>query len=109
MGIAHPMGSVALQAYAHQVRVVAAAAGLAGTFALAGCETDGTDFAARALKPLSAAMVAELERKNMPKESPILVRAFKEESEFEIWKQDATGRFALLKAYPICRWSGELG
>ena len=45
----------------------------------------------------------------MDKESPILVRVFKEESELEVWKQDRTGRFALLKTYPICRWSGELG
>ena len=34
---------------------------------------------------------------------------FKEEAELEVWKQDAAGRFALLKTYPICRWSGELG
>ena len=27
----------------------------------------------------------------------------------EIWKQTSGGRFALLKTYPICRWSGELG
>src|ERR1700682_948394 len=45
----------------------------------------------------------------MPRESPILVRIFKEEAELEVWKQDAAGRFALLKTYPICRWSGELG
>jgi murein L,D-transpeptidase YafK len=45
----------------------------------------------------------------MPRESPILVRIFKEESELEVWKQDAEGKFALLKTYPICRWSGELG
>ena len=45
----------------------------------------------------------------MAKESPILVRIFKEESELEVWKQDKTGRFALLKTYPICRWSGDLG
>jgi murein L,D-transpeptidase YafK len=45
----------------------------------------------------------------MSKESPILVRLFKEESEFEVWKQDNNGRFELLKTYPICRWSGELG
>jgi murein L,D-transpeptidase YafK len=37
------------------------------------------------------------------------VRLFKEESELEVWKQDNTGRFELLKTYPICRWSGELG
>jgi len=27
----------------------------------------------------------------------------------EVWKQDREGHFALLKTYPICRWSGELG
>ena len=79
---------------------------------LAGCETDGVDLSAlsaKALKPLSPAMVVELERKHMPKESPILVRLFKEEAELEIWKQDDSGRLALLATYPICRWSGELG
>ncbi len=30
----------------------------------------------------------------MPKDSPILVRIFKEESELEVWKQDTTGHFA---------------
>jgi murein L,D-transpeptidase YafK len=45
----------------------------------------------------------------MPKESPILVRIFKEESELEVWKQDHSERFQLLKVYPICKWSGELG
>ena len=27
----------------------------------------------------------------------------------EIWKQNRDGQFALLKTYPICRWSGDLG
>jgi murein L,D-transpeptidase YafK len=53
--------------------------------------------------------VAEIERKGMPSSSPILVRIFKEEAELEVWKQDSAGRFAHLKTYPICRWSGELG
>jgi murein L,D-transpeptidase YafK len=85
-----------------------ASAAIAAATALGGCETDG-NIAGRALAPLSEKMVAELERKNMPKESPILVRVFKEESELEVWKKDADGQFALLKTYPICRWSGELG
>ena len=54
-------------------------------------------------------MLAELKAKNMESESPILARIFKEESELEVWKQDESGRFALLRTYPICRWSGELG
>jgi len=43
------------------------------------------------------------------KYSPIFVRLFKEEAELEVWKQDTTGRFQILKIYPICRWSGDLG
>jgi murein L,D-transpeptidase YafK len=77
--------------------------------ALAGCETDGTAPTARSLQPVSPAMLAEIEQKNMSKESPILVRLFKEEAELEVWKEDKNGRYALLKTYPICRWSGELG
>jgi murein L,D-transpeptidase YafK len=54
-------------------------------------------------------MLTRLEQKHMPIDSPILIRLFKEESEIEVWKQDTVGHFALLKTYPICRWSGELG
>jgi len=93
------------------VRTLLASAAIAGAIALAGCNTDSisTVSSERALRPLSPEMTRELDKKNMPKESPILVRLFKEESELEVWKQDTTGRFALLKTYPICRWSGELG
>ncbi len=86
-----------------------ASAAVAAAIALAGCQTDGVSIPERALKPLSHEMVSDLERKNMPKESPLLVRLFKQEAELEVWKQDSGGRFALLKTYPICRWSGELG
>jgi murein L,D-transpeptidase YafK len=75
--------------------------------ALAACQTDTP--LARALQPLSPQMLALLQQKHMPIDSPILIRLFKEESEVEVWKQDTGGRFALLKTYPICRWSGELG
>jgi murein L,D-transpeptidase YafK len=87
-----------------------ASAAIAAALALAGCDTDGTSAVnGRHMQPLSDRMQAEIESKNMAKESPILVRIFKEESEFEVWKQDKSGRFALLNTYPICRWSGELG
>jgi murein L,D-transpeptidase YafK len=84
-------------------------AAVAVALVLAGCEIDELDLSARALEPLSQAMFANLQRKHMPKESPILIRLFKEEAELEVWKQDDGGRFALLATYPICRWSGELG
>ena len=61
------------------------------------------------MQSLSDRMLTEIENKNMAKESPILVRIFKQESELEVWKEDKNGQFALLKTFPICRWSGELG
>ena len=84
---------------------------LAGALSLAGClsEEGGYELPTKAMKALSPQMLALLDQKRMPKESPILVRIFKEESELEVWKQDTTGRFELLKVYPICRWSGDLG
>ena len=92
------------------LRVLMTSAVLAGVLALAGCYGDeGYQLPTRAMKELSPEMLALLDQKNMPKDSPILVRIFKEESEVEVWKQDTTGQYQLLKVYPICRWSGELG
>jgi murein L,D-transpeptidase YafK len=96
--------------YALGLRVLMASAALAALLTLGGCFTqDGYNMPTRAMKELSPEMEAELARKNMPKDSPILIRLFKEEAELEVWKQDTTGRYALLKVYPICRWSGDLG
>ncbi|MBX9826189.1 MAG: murein L,D-transpeptidase [Xanthobacteraceae bacterium] len=64
---------------------------------------------AKATKPLPPELLSLLRQKKMPVNSPILVRVFKEEAELEVWKQDTTGRFQILKTYPICRWSGDLG
>jgi murein L,D-transpeptidase YafK len=64
---------------------------------------------AKATKKLPPELLLLLRQKNMPEHSPILMRVFKEEAELEVWKQDSTGRFQLLKTYPICRWSGDLG
>ena len=68
-----------------------------------------TKLPAKATKQLPPELLALLQQKKMPIYSPILVRVFKEEAELEVWKQDTTGRFQLLKTYPICRWSGDLG
>ena len=92
------------------VRSLLASAALVAAISLAGCNTDGSlPTNAKAMAPLSSRMLSDIEQKNMDKELPILVRVFKQESELEIWKQDRSGRFALLKTFPICRWSGELG
>ena len=109
----HQSGSIALirasPIRARLCRALLASALLAGSLGLAGCNTDIYQLPTRAMKELSPEMLALLGQKGMPRESPILVRIFKEESELEVWKQDTTGRFEMLKVYPICRWSGELG
>ena len=63
----------------------------------------------KATRELSPELLSLLRQKKMPKHSPILLRVFKEEAELEVWKQDTTGHFQILKTYPICRWSGDLG
>lgn len=64
---------------------------------------------AKATKPLPEKLVAEMDKKNIDPTAPMLVRLFKQEAELEVWKQDRDGRYALVKTYPICRWSGDLG
>ena len=78
---------------------------------MAGCNSDEISLAnnAKANQPVPPKLVADMTAKNMDLQSPILVRLFKQEAELEIWKQDRSGHFALLKTYPICRWSGDLG
>ena len=78
---------------------------------LAGCNTDEISLAtnAKANQPVPPKLIAAMVEKNMDLQSPILVRLFKQEAELEVWKQDRAGHFALLKTYPICRWSGDLG
>ena len=64
---------------------------------------------AKATKELPPELLSLLRQKKMPKYSPIILRVFKEEAELEVWKQDSSGLFQILKTYPICRWSGDLG
>jgi murein L,D-transpeptidase YafK len=90
-------------------RALLASAAVAAAIALAGCDPDTIAPTGRAQAPLSEKMLADMATKNMDKESPILARIFKEEAEMEIWKQNRDGQFVLLKTYPICRWSGDLG
>ena len=70
---------------------------------------NGSQLPSKATQEVSRELLSLLQQKRMPKHSPILVRIFKEEAELEVWKQDVTGHFQMLKVYPICRWSGDLG
>src|SRR5689334_1592873 len=90
-------------------RALVASTAIAAQMMLTACSGGPPPSSGRHLQPLSDQMLATLKTKHMDKESPILMRVFKEEAELEVWKQDDSGRFALLRTYPICRWSGELG
>src|SRR5262245_61019149 len=72
-------------------------------------QSPASQLPAKATQEMSRELLSLFQQKKMPKYSPILVRVFKEEAELEVWKQDVTGHFQLLKTYPICRWSGDLG
>jgi murein L,D-transpeptidase YafK len=93
------------------VRALVTSAVLATGFVLAGCNSDEISLAnnAKANKPIPEKLVADMQEKDMDPQSPMLVRLFKQEAELEVWKQNRSGQFALLKTYPICRWSGDLG
>ena len=92
-------------------RTLVTSAVLTAGLMLAGCNSDQMSLAsnAKANKPVPGQLIAEMQKKDMDLQSPLLVRLFKQEAELEVWKQDRSGNFALLKTYPICRWSGDLG
>ncbi len=92
------------------VRALVLSAAFAGALTPVRCLGQGAhELPAKATQKLSPELLSLLRQKNMPKDSPILLRVFKDESELEVWKQDTTGHFHILKLYPICRWSGDLG
>ena len=97
--------------YRSLVRALFTSAALAAGVMLAGCNSDEISLAtnAKANQPVPPKLIAAMAEKDMDLQSPMLVRLFKQEAELEVWKQDRSGRFALLKTYPICRWSGDLG
>jgi len=63
----------------------------------------------KSMAPIPAATLALMKAKDAAPASPILIRAYKKEAELEVWKQAKDGRYVLLKTFPICRWSGQLG
>ncbi|HEX8416960.1 MAG TPA: murein L,D-transpeptidase family protein, partial [Methylobacterium sp.] len=62
----------------------------------------------KASAPIPPATLALMAAKGTTAAAPVLFRAFKKESEIEVWKR-AGGRFVHVKTFPICRWSGQLG
>jgi murein L,D-transpeptidase YafK len=83
-----------------------AALALAVTLSLLGAEVAQ---AGKADAPVPAATLALMAQHDIAPSAPILMRAYKKESEIEVWKQARNGRYVMLKTFPICRWSGQLG
>lgn len=84
------------------------AAALLAPLALAACSA-GDVLATRHLEPVPKKLQRAMGKKDMALHSPVMMRIFKEEAELEVWKQRSDGRYALLKTYDICKYSGELG
>lgn len=82
-------------------------AGLA--LALSACQDGQLAGGTKHLSPIPPATLTAMASKGMAKSDPILLRSYKKESEIEVWKRAGDGRYALLKTFPICRWSGQLG
>ncbi len=83
---------------------------------LAGCDEmasgggyGGISGSARASHPLAPDLVALMEKKGVGQTSAVLIRTYKKEAEFEIWKMRSDGRYIHFKTFPMCRWSGQLG
>ncbi len=74
--------------------------------ALSGCN-DAQD--TRAMQALSNETMGLMAEKGVSPNAPMLIRAYKKESELEVWKMRPDGSYVLLKTFPICRWSGQLG
>jgi murein L,D-transpeptidase YafK len=77
---------------------------------IAGCDDSYLDQGpGRSQQPISNATLAEMAKLDTTPSSPTIIRAYKKEAELEIWKMKSNGEYALLKTYPMCRWSGQLG
>ena len=63
----------------------------------------------KAFAPIPAATLALMQARGTTAAAPVLFRAYKKESEIEVWKRAGSGRFVHVKTFPICRWSGQLG
>jgi murein L,D-transpeptidase YafK len=63
----------------------------------------------RSLRPIPPDTIALMEQKDTTPSAPVLIRTYKKEAELEIWKMKSDGHYTLLKTFPMCRWSGQLG
>jgi hypothetical protein len=81
--------------------------------ALAGCAQgiqygEFTDYR-KGHAPQTLSLVQASERVGATKNSPVLIRIFKESNELEFWRKTASGEYALVHTFSVCAYSGELG
>src|SRR4051812_12012225 len=81
----------------------------ASLLVLVGCNADTSRYPARAYAPIPGETLALFEKKDTDRNAPVLLRAYKKESEIEVWKMAHDGHYVHVKTYPVCRWSGQLG
>ncbi len=84
------------------------AAGLVMLTSLAACNSQSVSDS-RAYMAIPPATLAKMKVLGTSPSARMLIRTYKKEAVFEVWKQKTDGRYALLKSFPMCRWSGQLG
>src|ERR1700723_2164443 len=92
-----------------RARVLAACLVASAGALLAGCEDQLDSGSARSLRPIPQKTLALMDQIGSSPSSPTLIRTYKKEAELQIWKMKSDGQYALLKTFPMCRWSGQLG
>jgi len=83
---------------------------ICGALALSGCsDILPRNSTLKAVQPLKQSTQNRLAEIGASPGSAMMIRIFKQTSEFEVWKQTKAGPFKLYKTYAICAWSGTLG
>jgi len=77
--------------------------------ALAGCDADSVSPTGRALAPLSEKNGRHHRRQEYGQGIADPCPYLKKSRRWRSGRRTATGEFVLLKTYPICKWSGDLG
>jgi murein L,D-transpeptidase YafK len=88
--------------------LAAAIAGPAGLTAAPSRESGADTAKGEPSAQIEAELGRRLAEKGMATGSPMFIRIFKAEFEFELWMRKGEG-FELFATYPICYWSGTLG
>jgi len=95
--------------YDWRTRLFAVGLAVAAGALAAGCQDALEADSGRSLRPIPNETLALMDKIGTSPSAPVLIRTYKQEAEFEIWKAKSDGQYALLKTYPMCRWSGQLG